>query len=60
MMNKKRYVICGVSGRGIDMWLRSMYAHFRQQAELVGMLDIDPLRFRVCKTEIPETEKIPE
>ena len=59
-MNKKRYVICGVSGRGIDMWLRSMYAHFRQQAELVGMLDIDPLRFRVCKTEIPETEKIPE
>lgn len=59
-MTKKRYVICGISGRGISMWIKSMYAHFKQHAELVGMLDIDPLRFKICKEEVPETACVPE
>ena len=57
---KRRYVVCGVSGRAIGMWITPMYRTFAKQAELVGMLDIDPLRFKVCKQEVPESKDVPE
>ena len=56
---KRRYVVCGVSGRAIGMWIKPIYNTFKDCAELVGMLDIDPQRFVVCKRDIPETENVP-
>ena len=58
-MQKRRYVVCGVSGRAIQMWIKPMYREFRNQAELVGLLDIDPLRFEVCRRDLPETAGVP-
>ena len=56
---RRRYVVCGVSGRAIAMWLKPIYETFSKQAELVGMLDIDPQRFAVCKKDVPETKDVP-
>ena len=58
-MSKRRYVVCGVSGRAIGMWIKPMYETFSKQAEFVGMLDIDPIRFDVCKRQIPESADVP-
>ncbi len=61
-MAKKRYVVCGVSGRAIGMFIRPMVTTFSHCAEFVGMLDIDPLRFKVCRDRVPELQdkNIPE
>ena len=56
---KRRYVVCGVSGRAIAMWIAPIYTTFSEQAELVGMLDIDPQRFAVCHKDVPETRDVP-
>ncbi|MBR7107049.1 MAG: Gfo/Idh/MocA family oxidoreductase [Lentisphaeria bacterium] len=53
-MTKKRYAVCGVSARAIGMYIRPMMQSFSHCAELVAMLDIDPLRFQVCKDLVPE------
>lgn len=58
-MTKRRYAVCGVSGRALYMWIQPMYHEFANSAEFVGMLDIDPLRFSVCKREIPESANVP-
>ena len=58
-MNKRRYVVCGVSGRAITMWLKPIYEQFSDYAELVGMLDIDPLRFKICNRDLPGTANVP-
>ncbi|MBO7146634.1 MAG: Gfo/Idh/MocA family oxidoreductase [Lentisphaeria bacterium] len=58
-MNKRRYVVCGVSGRAITMWLKPIYEQFSDYAELVGMLDIDPLRFKICNKDLPGTANVP-
>ena len=41
----KRYALCGVSARGIHMFLQPMYRTFAAYARPVALLDIDPLRF---------------
>ena len=46
---KKRYAVCGVSSRALAMYIRPMVKNFAHVAEFVGMLDIDPLRFQICK-----------
>ena len=56
---KRRYAVCGVSGRAIAMWIAPIYKTFSEQAELVGMLDIDPQRFAVCRKDVPETKDVP-
>lgn len=53
-MEKKRYVVCGVSTRAIHTYIKNMVYNFKQTTELVGMLDIDPLRFSVCREINPE------
>lgn len=57
---KRRYVVCGVSSRAIFMWIQPIYTTFIKHAELVGMLDIDPIRFAVCKRTIQESKNVPE
>ena len=59
-MLKKRYVICGVSTRAIHTYVKNMCRNFKQSTELAGLLDIDPLRFSVCREINPEMpENIP-
>ncbi|MCI5779787.1 MAG: Gfo/Idh/MocA family oxidoreductase [Lentisphaeria bacterium] len=60
MANKKRYVVCGVSTRAVGMYIGPMVRDFAHCAEFVGMLDIDPLRFKVCKDLVPEAKDVPE
>ncbi len=57
-MGKKRYAVCGVSYRGIAMYIKPMAKQFAHCAELVGILDIDPLRFKICKELVPETKDV--
>ena len=59
-MMKKRYAVCGVSSRAISMYIPPILRSFSPYAELVGMLDIDPLRFKVCKEKVPEAKDVPE
>ena len=58
-MEKRRYAVCGVSGRAIAMWLKPIYETFSNRAELVGMLDIDPMRFKICKQQLSAAENVP-
>ena len=55
---KKRYVVCGVSNRALSMYIKPMYGNFAPYTELVGLLDIDPLRFKICKEDIPECKDV--
>jgi predicted dehydrogenase len=56
---KKRYAVAGVSNRAISMFIRPIYRSFGDVAELVGMLDIDPMRFDVCEENIEGCTDIP-
>ena len=59
-MAKKRYAVCGVSSRAIWMYISAIAKKFQDRAELVGMLDIDPIRFKVCKNVFPEVKDVAE
>ena len=56
---RKRYAVCGVSNRAIFMYINNICENFSDSAELVAMLDIDPLRFEVCKKRYPQTKDVP-
>ena len=59
-MLRKKYVVCGVSTRAIHTYVKNICRNFKQSTELVGMLDIDPLRFSVCREVVPEVpENLP-
>ncbi|WNQ13296.1 Gfo/Idh/MocA family oxidoreductase [Paenibacillus aurantius] len=51
---KKRYAICGVSGRGLGMFAKPILTTFSASSELVGLLDRDPARFELFRTRYPE------
>lgn len=57
---KRRYAICGVSNRSMKMFIGPMMNTFSNQAEIVGLLDIDPRRFEVCKQKFPGLGPVPE
>ena len=59
-MIKKRYAVCGVSQRAIGMYIVPMLDQFPHCAELVALLDVDPLRFKVCKDIAPKAANVPE
>ena len=48
-----------VSNRGMYMYICPMIKNFSHCAELVAILDIDPIRFEVCKDIAPETAGVP-
>ena len=48
-MAKKRYAVCGISGRALGMFMSSIVNDFKDVAEIVGLLDIDTLRFEYAK-----------
>lgn len=59
MEKKKRYAVCGVSNRALNMFIGPLLRRFQGQAELVGFLDVDPRRFEVCARQYPEAKGIP-
>ncbi len=59
-MQRKRYAVCGVSARAISMYIAPIVEQFNNCAEVVALLDIDPLRFKVCKRDVPQTVNLPE
>ena len=60
MSKVKRYAVCGVSARAIGMFITPIVRDFSATAKVVGLLDIDPLRFKVCKEQVPEIKNVPE
>ena len=58
-MTKRRYAVCGVSARAINMWIKPIYETYQNMAEFVGMLDIDPLRFEICRKAFPQSKNVP-
>ena len=58
-MTKKRYAVCGLSERAIEMYVDPMLTTYSDRCAVVGLLDKDPLRFRVCADRCPQTRGIP-
>lgn len=56
---KRRYALCGCSVRASYMWIPPICETFADSTELVAMLDIDPLRFEVCKRANPNAKDVP-
>ncbi len=54
----KKYAVCGVSNRALNMFLKPMVTTFRDHVDLVAVLDIDPRRFEVLHNEAPETKEV--
>lgn len=51
---KKRYAICGVSGRALGMFAKPIWSTFAGTCEIVGLLDVDPMRFETYRSRFPE------
>ncbi|KQO17579.1 Gfo/Idh/MocA family protein [Paenibacillus sp. Leaf72] len=51
---RKRYAICGVSGRALGMFAKPILTTFAGGCELVGLLDRDPKRFELYRSRYPE------
>lgn len=56
----RKFAVCGVSKRAIGMFIKPMTETFGDSCQLVGMLDVDPKRFVVCKEQFPATKDVPE
>lgn len=55
----KKYVICGVSNRALQMFIKPLVNQFSQDHEIVGLLDSDSLRFTICKKQFPGLAHLP-
>jgi predicted dehydrogenase len=55
----KRCAVIGLSNRGIHMYVRAIVEQFSDVAQLVAVLDKDPLRFEVCRGVFPSTASVP-
>lgn len=53
-MKKRRYAICGVSGRALGMFAKPITTTFSQSCEIVGVLDRDAKRFELFETRFPD------
>ena len=47
-MHPKRYLLCGVGGRGFGMFGRPLRNDFPEAAQLAGLFDHNPTRLRNC------------
>ena len=55
----KMYAVCGVSNRGIKMFIESLAKNYSSVGRVVGLLDVDPLRFEACVQNVPQTKDAP-
>ncbi|MDG5786911.1 Gfo/Idh/MocA family oxidoreductase [Evansella sp. AB-P1] len=56
----KKYAICGLSRRALNLFMKPMIETFSTRTKIVGLLDSDSKRFEVCKTTYPSLENVPE
>ncbi|MDQ0255948.1 putative dehydrogenase [Evansella vedderi] len=56
----RKYAICGVSKRALNMFIEPILNTFSSTAKVVGLLDSDSKRFEVCKNTYPSLLSIPE
>ncbi|MFC0211376.1 Gfo/Idh/MocA family protein [Paenibacillus chartarius] len=57
---RKRYAVCGVSNRAINMFIGPMLGTFSEGSELVALLDADPQRHIICKKKYAAIANVPE
>ncbi|MBP1994288.1 Gfo/Idh/MocA family protein [Paenibacillus eucommiae] len=55
----KTYAICGVSYRALKMFIDPIVNGYKHHCRIVALLDVDPVRFEVCKTAYPALEEVP-
>lgn len=48
---KKKYAFAGASGRGYSMYVRPLHNDFKDEAELVGIYDPNPIRASITSKE---------
>lgn len=56
---RRKFAICGVSGRALGQFAKPILTTFAANCELVGLLDRDPVRFQLFRTRFPEQEHVP-
>ncbi|RBW69728.1 Gfo/Idh/MocA family protein [Bacillus taeanensis] len=56
----KRFAVCGVSKRAMEMFIKPMVETFSASSELAALLDNDPKRFSVCKEQFPTIQNVME
>lgn len=59
LFSMKRCAIIGLSNRGIHMYAKAICEEFRDSAQLVALIDRDPLRFDICRGIVPATAGVP-
>ena len=52
-MTRKRIAVVGAGGRGLGMFALPIMKDFTQTAELVGLMDINPLRMKYAVSRLP-------
>jgi len=57
-VSRKKYAICGVSGRALGQFAKPMLTTFAGGCELVALLDPDPARFDLFRARFPERADI--
>ncbi|MBU8788702.1 MULTISPECIES: Gfo/Idh/MocA family protein [Bacillus] len=55
----KKYVICGLSGRAVNMFIEPLVREYSRGHRIAALLDDDPLREAVCKERFPELRSVP-
>ena len=55
----KKYVICGVSNRALEMYIKPLLNEFSKDNRIVGLLDSDSLRFTIGKEKYPQLKQVP-
>ncbi|MFN7249333.1 MAG: Gfo/Idh/MocA family protein [Anaerobacillus sp.] len=55
----KRYAFCGLSNRAFGMFIGPMLEKFASHSDIVGLLDLDPVRFDVLREQFPQLQHIP-
>ncbi|WP_168122455.1 Gfo/Idh/MocA family oxidoreductase [Paenibacillus sp. HB172176] len=55
----KRIVVCGVSHRGLSMYVEPILTTFHEQYCIAGLLDLDPQRFVESRKLYAELEDVP-
>ena len=55
---KKRYAICGVSGRALGQFAKPIHELFTHNSEIVALLDTDPARFEAYRARFPHHSEV--
>jgi predicted dehydrogenase len=53
-------ILRGVSNRAIGMFMEPILNTYSDGCKVVGLLDVDPKRFEICKTKLPALSDLPE